>query len=187
MTSGNKRSNPPPVLSSLFAEKRNRVSDAFSFLSDIGNKKEELKSGNNSDAKHATSDTVFSDLDNAGNNLAREERQQMDTFNRDMKLCHQRHQADAMALLSNTATNTMFIKDYIVVECICEGVVVLRGGDTYVIVNLRGMNKHNKDLDIGRTLNVEYMRGEIERGRGIEFIGRQLEDNVYGTRTFRFV
>lgn len=188
MTNSNKRIDPPLALSSLFAEKRNRVSDAFSFLSEIGSKRDEhRRSEVSSDLKHATSDSVFSDLDSTATNLTREEGQQMDAFNRDLKLCHQRHQADAMALLSSTATNAVFIKNYSIVEWICESVVVLRDGDTHVLLNLKGMYKHGKELDIGSTGDIEYVRGEIEHGRGIEFIGRRLEDNVYGVRTFRFV
>ena len=184
---GKKRSDSSPALSSIFGEKRNRVSDAFSFLGDVENKKDGIKGESNDELRCTTSDHASSDIDGMGNNLTRGERQQVENFNRDLKLCHQRHQADAMALLSNTATNTMFIKDYIIVEWLCESVVVLMEGDTHVLLNLKGMNKYGKNLDIGRIGHPECVREGIERGRGIEFMGRLLEDKVYGARTFRFI
>ena len=128
-----------------------------------------------------------SDIDNTNNNLTLEERQQVNAFKRDLKLCHKRHQADAIALLSDTATNTMLLKNYNIVEWICESVVVLREGDVHVLLNLKGMNKHKRERDIGMTGNLEHARKEIEQRRGIEFMGRLLEDKVYGARTFRFV
>lgn len=186
-SSGKKRSDSSPALSSIFGEKRNRVSDAFSFLGDIENRKDSIKGESNSELRYATSDNISSDIDNTGSNLTREERRQVETFNQDLKLCHQRHQADAIALLGNTATNTMFVKDYTIIEWLCESVVVLREGDTHVLLNLKGMNKHGKSLDIEGMGHLEFVREEIGRGRGIEFMGRRLEDKVYGARTFRFI
>ena len=40
MTSGSKRSDPLPTFSSLLGEKKSRVSDAFSFLNNVGDKGE---------------------------------------------------------------------------------------------------------------------------------------------------
>jgi hypothetical protein len=182
MTSGSKRVDPLPTFSSLLGEKRSRVSDAFSFLNNVGDKGE-----GGGDARCVTSDTISSDIDNAGGNLSGEERRRVSAFNRELKLHHQRHQGDVMALFNNTAINTKFIKNYVVEEWLCESVVVLRQHDTHLLLNLKGMHRHKKDLDTGRMGDLEYVREGIEEGRGIEYMGRLLEENVYASRTFRFV
>ena len=55
------------------------------------------------------------------------------------------------------------------------------------MLNLKGMHRHKKDLDIGRMSDLEYVKGGIGQGREMEYMGRLLEENVYASRTFRFV
>ena len=171
-----------PIPSSPFGEKRRRVSDAFSFLKDIG-----CRTELGSEGKCTTSDNASSEIEAAGNNLGREGKRRVHEFEQELRVCHRRHQADAMALLGNTATSTRFIKEYSVEEWLCESVVVLREGNTFVVLNLKGMQKHRKDTQYEKLNNLEYVREEIGRGRVIEYVGRLLEGNVYATRTFRFV
>ena len=101
------------------------------------------------DARCVTSDTISSDIDNAGGNLSGEERQRVGAFNRELKLHHQRHQGDAIALFNNTAINTKFIKNYVVEEWLCESVVVLREQDTYSCSISRGCIGTKRILTLG--------------------------------------